>query len=480
MRCMFVTNQRKTGFYSALAKCMERRGVEVFWISLSERWTRYLLAEGWNADRVLSLHRFAEEWRRPFVPTSADVERVARLESVGSTTLKNLLIMDRELARMPRRMLEPYVYVVTREIEKYVRLNEISVAFAEGTWAPEMLVSEVLNANGGGCYNHHTIRIPSNRFGFHRGFLQETISELRAPTSEDRGLARRAIEGLRERAERPYYFSTNTKPKLFRRHWLEEARIALLQPGLDRDDHSIPGLVVRASRRLSARLNAWRAMRVDRLEPAPDASSRPFVLALLHRQPESSVDVLGYRFSNQFEVLKAFARLLPFNWELWIKEHTAALGDRNDDFYRRLLELPGVRLISPFDDTFSLMQRSSLVISVAGTACMEAAAMGLPAITFGNLFFGPILLRNAFDPFGCTHSEMAALLEEAARFRGSQSQVDRVETFLSWLVAQSFEGLVSDPISHPKCLESENLENVATGTIEFLSHSLGLIANGTL
>ena len=152
----------------------------------------------------------------------------------------------------------------------------------------------------------------------------------------------------------------------------------------------------------------------------PTVGDRPFALFLLQKQPESSVDVIGSPFTNQYEVIRALTRLLPFGWEMWVKEHPNAIGDRSVAYYRELKRLPGLRLIDPFADTHGLLSCAALTISISGTASLEAALLGKPAITIAEMYFGKVLLRNGFNPFQVTHDDFAAVVDEAAAMAGDR------------------------------------------------------------
>jgi hypothetical protein len=86
-------------------------------------------------------------------------------------------------------------------------------------------------------------------------------------------------------------------------------------------------------------------------------------------------------------------------------------------------------------------------------------------VTFGHFLWAPIMLRSRLDPFGMTHRDMARLLDEAELLRGSPEQARRCEDFLTEVVAQSFEGLISDPANNPECLEPNNVEQVARASL---------------
>ncbi len=469
MHALFVTNQHKTEFYSAVAGRMRDQGAAISWISVSERWTRYLIEQSWSAAAILSLPRFGEEWSQPLALTAADRARVARLELAGETSLKNILIMDRELNKQPGATTEAYAAVVSREIERFVVARGVTHGFGEPTWAPEMIASEVLRAHGCGYYMHHTLRIPSARFGFYRGIFHNDLAHIATPTDAHRTMAHDVMRAVRTRGERPYYFARNMNPQRFRAHWVDEAVAAVVRPEEARFDHTVPGLATRSVRRIRARYRAEQTQRANLFERAPaDGHDRPFLLIMLHKQPESSVDVFGNGRNNQLELVRALTRLMPFEWEVWVKEHGHALGDRSRAYYRELKALPGVRLIDPAEDTMALIRRAGLVGSVAGTGCMEAGVLGIPAFTFARMFFSPILLADDVDPFALDPAAMRALLNRAAAWRADTAKDASIAAFLADIIAQSFEGLISDPLSDPACLEAANIERVAAATLALM------------
>ena len=468
MRALFVTNQLKTQFYHALASRMRALGVPVSWISVSERWTDYLKAEGWRDDDILSLPRFGAEWSRPWTVGAQDIARLARIEATAEVGLKNILVMDRELSKKPSAETEGYISVVTREIERFVLEKGVTHGFGEPTWAPEMITSEVLRAHGRSYYMHHPVRIPSSRVGFYEGIFHDTLVEFAPAGDTSRTIAQEAIAAVCERGQRPYYFARNMNPHRFKRHWLNEASVAIARGGEARHDHSVPGLLTRSRRRIVARRRAAQVQRSGMFIAPPANASRPFVLILLHKQPEASVDVFGGALSNQLEVIRALARVLPYEFEIWVKEHAHSLGDRALSYYRDLACIPGVRLIDPNADTFGLIPRAALTASVAGTACMEAGVMGYPAITFGRVFFAPLLVSDGVNPFAMTRAGMSALLERGRCWRDDPQRQARTLDFITGCVAQSGEGRIGDPVSDPTCIEPSNIERVAQLTVELM------------
>ncbi|MFO1109719.1 MAG: hypothetical protein U1E61_11090 [Bradyrhizobium sp.] len=468
MRALFVTNQLKTGFYSPWARAMEAAGAVIFWISTGERWTSYLVGQGWDRTRILDLSELGSRWTAPFKPSAEQASRIQRIDEGAEIGLKNALIMDRELALNPGWHIEAYGQVVALEIERFVLDNDIRFAFGEDTWAPEIITSAVMQANGRHFHAPHTIRIPSERFAFFPGVFQKRIDVFcEQPDVEHRAIARQALANLRERGQRPYYFALNMNQNRLRNHWLDEAWRAVMQPAGARFDHTMPSLRTRVGRRLASVLSGALAKRTGAFEAPPETAERPFALFLLQKQPESSVDVIGAPFTNQYEIIQALTRLLPFGWEMWVKEHPNAIGDRSPAYYRDLRRLPGIRLIDPFADTHRLISRAGLTVSISGTACFEAGLLGRPAITIAEMYFGRVLLRNGFNPFQASHGDFAAIVDEAAAMTRAQAG-SAIEDYLAWNVAQSFPGMISDPANVPSVIDPENVRNVADATISFL------------
>lgn len=468
MRALFVTNQRKTLFYSAVARRMRDFGADIFWISVSTLWTDYLVDQGWSRDSILSLPDFGPEWSSGRPPSAADADRIRRIEATSETSFKNILIMDRELSKRSGLDTPAYVYVAVREMERFVRTHAITAGFGESTWAPELMASEVLRANDGRYFMPLTVRVPSSRFCFFEGIFHDKIAHVTEPTEEHHDIARRAIAHVREKGARPYYFSMNMNPQRLRRHWVDEVLTVALNPRAHHFDHSVPDLLARSRRRLRKRVFARAASRSSQFQQPPRDSDAPFVLVTLHVQPEASVDVLGGAKNNQLEAIRALTRLLPFGHEIWVKEHGHALGDRAPTYYQELSALPGLRLIDASADTMSLIRKARLVVSVSGTACLEAAVMGVPAATLGKIIWKPILIEDDLNPFGMCHQDMAALLERADRWRQERDRDTKIESFITWLVAQSFEGIISDPASDPNSVDPKNVDRVAAAMVRIL------------
>jgi hypothetical protein len=108
-----------------------------------------------------------------------------------------------------------------------------------------------------------------------------------------------------------------------------------------------------------------------------------FVFYPMHFEPEVSLQVFGRPFQNQIEVVRTLALNLPVGTHLLVKEHPRSLGFRKESYYRKLLEIPNVRLADPFVPTIEIVRRAKLICVVAGSVGLEAAIVGKPVLVLG-------------------------------------------------------------------------------------------------
>lgn len=113
-------------------------------------------------------------------------------------------------------------------------------------------------------------------------------------------------------------------------------------------------------------------------------TSQPFIYFPLHLEPERILLMPAPFYMNQLEIVTQIAKSLPVDHMLYVKEHPIMgnLGWRSTSFYKNIMELPNVKLIHPFAENKILLKNCRLVITIAGTAGMEAAFYGKPSIVF--------------------------------------------------------------------------------------------------
>ncbi len=124
----------------------------------------------------------------------------------------------------------------------------------------------------------------------------------------------------------------------------------------------------------------WIMARRDRhhplFRPLAELGPTPFVYFPLHYEPEASLLVSAPEHTDQIAVIEASARALPSGWQLAVKEHRPMLGRRPAGYYERLSRIPGVVLVTPFEDGLVTMRAAQATITITGTAGFEAVLLG--------------------------------------------------------------------------------------------------------
>lgn len=178
----------------------------------------------------------------------------------------------------------------------------------------------------------------------------------------------------------------------------------------------------------------------------------------MHKQPESSIDVLGDFYSDQLNLIKQIAKCIPVTHKLFVKEHSNAIGDRTLSFYREIMRLPNVEIISPYCDSFALIKNASVIITVSGTMAYEAGLLDYPAITFSRMFFSCLPSVRYCSAI----RELPFILDELFHYHKCDHDDSNRIKFLADLYLNSFDGVFSDVKSYPEIMDIENIKNVCS------------------
>ena len=119
---------------------------------------------------------------------------------------------------------------------------------------------------------------------------------------------------------------------------------------------------------------------------APDYSKK-YVFFPLHYQPEASTCVCAEKYEKQLFYIDSWAKSLPADTVLFVKEHYALLGHKELHFYKELEKYPNVFLIDPWESARKLILNSVAVTTLTGTAGFEAMLLRKPVFVGGNTVY---------------------------------------------------------------------------------------------
>ena len=178
-----------------------------------------------------------------------------------------------------------------------------------------------------------------------------------------------------ERRSRSWWRVARTLPESILRHFYYKAR------GMEKGDSVFLSDIVTMPFRLRNAQNHLARLATTGLE---DLAGKTFVYYPLQKEPETTIMQAAPECLSQHASILAVARDLPAGVLLAIKENTSAVGRRVTSFYDQIAALKNVVLLRPDTSSIEAIKKAAATITIAGTASMEAAILGKPALTFSE------------------------------------------------------------------------------------------------
>jgi hypothetical protein len=121
-----------------------------------------------------------------------------------------------------------------------------------------------------------------------------------------------------------------------------------------------------------------------------DLKTTNYFVFFLHFQPERTTLPEGYDFTDQFYAVKVLSKMLPEGVKLLVKEHPSMFTRYSEPKFRSLYNykmlhrLSNVIMCPLHEDNFNLMDNAMAVITINGTAGIEAYIRQKPVLIFGR------------------------------------------------------------------------------------------------
>lgn len=450
MSFCFIANYHLTPLQIALARRLEQDGVLCSFIAVNRDRARDIRGAGWDGEALLHLPFDPAPDEPPFVDVAV--------------RFNDLVLADRALRHLPQKGLR-YLYRAARELAAFFDRRAVDVVFSEPTWAHERLASALCAATGRKFLTPFTVRYPAGRWGFFEGGEQVELFPVGGGTAPENIAPDRILN-----AGAPPYLKRNDQLLQDSRRLssrLDRVRRFITREQIDPSDPThIQSRWHTLRTKGGEEVNRVRHRWVRRATVDARLLATSFVVYALHKQPESSIDVLGRYYEDQAAVLMAIWRSLPTGWKLLVKEHTNAIGDRSPDFYRRLSRWPGLEVIDEATPMATLLDHARAVFTVSGTVAYEAAMKGTPAFTFAPMFFNafPRCRRVTVEDLRQA-GDIAALIDALPAHDPEAAAAE-----LAVIAAQSFPGRFTDVMSDPSVMDEENLGAIHGGMRALIEH----------
>jgi hypothetical protein len=442
----FVANFYKTWFFERIAKELIANNISICWI-VTKPSQAEILEKYYENNKILKIDRTYIQYKN----TPVDDFKINEL-IFGDRVWKNEIKNGQK-----------FLINIQRPIYTFIKSNNINLILGEVTWAHELLIHRmVTNRPELNCkyYSMHTVRIPDGRFAFFEDEKQAKLYESKKYLPQVKKL--KILE-----VEKPTYLEINNailKKKMSFKGRISRIKRLITGENIEKSD---PNLNTKKYFRwkipIQQEFNRECYKFVKRKDLKTTLKS-PYIFFGFHKQPEASIDVCGRYFENQMDNVINLWRQLPTGWNLVVKEHTNAIGDRGYRFFNQLNKYPGIILANEKIDSHQLIKNSKLVATNTGTIALEAALMGCPSITFSPVFFNK---HNYCKHVNWTalegHRNLEELINEITALKPSS------EEYTEYIVKNSFEGIIGDAHSNPAAILPDNISKITTAIISLLA-----------
>jgi len=449
----FISNFYLTDIYLEIARNLASKNIDIYWICPNiDDYQR--LKNEWGTEQVLYIGLTAV--------IDADVKKEDFPLDLKAIKSNDLLIRDRIL-KFNTGQGSVYLTKLKYVVYNFFQSNNINCVFSEFTWSHEVIINRIcrfVESCNTSSYNPHTLRIPQQTFGFFLDEFQSNLSEHKlegdiSPSMKDR-YALSMLDSDKD-IPLPDYLKLNDKI-IAKNNKLVYKIIRLINVFVGFVDNEDPTLETSKLRRIISGFNVFINAKVYNMIAKVSfvtVKKLPFYLYTLHKQPESSVDVVGKYYDDQLLNIRNISSQLKDEQYLLVKEHSNAIGDRGYKFYKQLNSYPRVLLIDEKVNTKVLMELSLGVFTVSGTSALEASLKSINSYCFSAVYFRHLQTCNvvSLNDFNEQSNCLNSKTDETSHLSNEQ--------FVNTMLKSACEGIISNPKSDSRCVSAENIVSVA-------------------
>jgi hypothetical protein len=181
-------------------------------------------------------------------------------------------------------------------------------------------------------------------------------------------------------------------------------------------------LAAKYRKRAAARKGLMNAQ--NALVQAQLSSDRPYVYFPLHYEPERTTTPDGAMYRDQLQALGLLRSIVPDEVDIVVKEHPSTFNSRmhghmgrHPRHYQALTRIAGLRLLPSTFPSNQLLSGCVAVATITGTAALEGALMGKPALHFGNPWYQDCPNTLPYDPKLTWEAILQASISDPAHIR---------------------------------------------------------------
>ncbi|TLV02387.1 hypothetical protein [Dyadobacter luticola] len=459
MNIAFVANGHKSQFFDLISKSIitKMSGTKIHWICAAKFQYDYIISSGWPAEDVLLLNLALIEGNVG--------------EIIGEYKLHELVYGDRVLKfRFNDGM--AYLSKLQSLFYNFVTEKKLRYIFGEMTWAHEILMNRICQDKfENSCFYLHpqSIRIPNGRFSFMDTEYQDTLFKKAEYIHGEDVLNGFELPLKPVVPQRVADVAKDVKHSITFKYKVNRITKFLAQNRfIERPKDNPQSLTIgkAVNKFLTVSQNQYYYTKQLKRENLSILEGKKFFLITLHMQPEASIDVVGRYYEDQYLIIRDVWRILPNDYYLVVKEHTNAIGNRGEDFFKRLKNLRNVIIIHEETSSHQLIGLSETIFTNSGTVALEGALYQKHVFLFSNIFFDKLKYCHRITLEDLKYTSNYFELRERCIERDKEKM--SCQEYSEYIIRSSFAGVIDGHKGSPYYTDKANIEKISESFIKFL------------
>lgn len=436
MKILFVENRYKTYFWESLAKIFDDKGHQIFWI--------------------VQNHSFAPFIKNVYtIPYPKKIYPLQREEK----TIFNFVSSTDRIIRYFNGTSRHYVYY-NNEFEQILSNITPDLVIGESTLFHELLIIDICKRNNILYLNPSSTSYPVGRFSF---FLHDTKEPYEGSneslSNEECDIL---IQNISQRKIIPDYMKkTEISHSQYPKVGSLKDRWTIISSYFKGEVYNTPSPFKKLKQDMTVNtiLKQWDTLSSNDNKKLPVNN---IVLYPLQMQPEANLDVWGNQFRDQAQLIKELSENLPKDWYLAVKTNPKSKYEMSQDLLQVVKSINNIIPLHSNTNMKEIFEHSDVVVTVTGTIAIECILANKP---LGLL--GPSIVKE-FN--GCTvmhrPREIKSIIVSLKNNKIISASTDDKRNLIRRLATSSYQGLITDPVSNPACLEEANLKLVTEAILD--------------
>ena len=432
-------------------------GIKIFLVSVNNL-ERKLAKKKYKIEEqnILNLSNYNEK--------SYNIEnlefRIKELEKKIDWKLNDIINSDRRLQKFQRIYAIKYLLWIEEKFDKFIRLKQISendIIFLEPTWAHEILISQISNFYNFEVWAPLKSKLIPNTFYFFKDWKNEVFfdkNNLNLNKDDIHKIINKIISDETSNQIKDFkeHSTKNTLNFYQIYHFFRLIKEYFLN---NRNKHIHNSIIKEFYRKFVSILRFYYLKIKYKNFNLKDINDKKIIYFPLHYQPEASIDVIGYNYRNQLQIVKEISNNIKNDekYLLLIKEHPHCVGNNKLNIFDEFNNISNIKIISPWTNSKEIIKMSKLVITIAGTASLEASIMNVPSVTLVKMFFSNLMIKETLDLKNDKIIEIIKKKSEWIEFRKSNEWINLFQKIINC----SFNGNFGDPMNNKDVLNKDNI-----------------------